>query len=144
MDYSEEITETTYINNHKLFPRVVLLQIYYYLDIKSLFNCSLVSKHFNKLFNSDMLWDKLVCDRYDADEIDQVKQRYNTNNSKTVYKIIGDLLIIDKMFELEGTIDELINMQQLNLDYDGLAELPREIGSLINLRKLYVNDNQLT
>ena len=191
-----------YRNTCTLFPRVVLLNIYYYLDTKSLFNCSLVSKHFNKLFDSDILWDKLVCDHYGGSYNDLIKVHYNINSPRAIYKIIGDLLIVNKLFNLRKTVEELINLgdfdisnnkktilsytistikdlpkkstrkgsvarkmklpqgsatrslpkeigslinlRTLNLSKNKLTELPKEIGSLVNLQTLYLYDNNLT
>ena len=128
----------------QLFPRVVLLNVYYNLDIKSLFNCSLVSKHFNKLFNSDILWDKLLQDHYSGRYITLIKCHYNVTESRIIYKIFGDLLIVNKMFDLGHTIEELIYLEGLDLQCNQLTELPKEIRSLVNLRHLYLRENYLT
>ena len=145
------IDNTTYCikESCKLFPRVVLLNIYYHLDIKDLYNCSSVSKHFNRLFDSDMLWDKLLC-RFDVANVDQVKVNYNVTKSKVIFRIISDLLSVDKVLDIYETIDGLINLKYLYRNNNSspqtgiLSSLPKEIGSLINLRQLYLNYNQLT
>ena len=142
--YHEGPYQMVHADGHKLFPRVVLLQIYYYLDIKSLFNCSLVNKHFNKLFNSDILWDKLIWNCYDIDNIDQIKLNYNIDESKLIYKSIGNLLNISKIFHMTEIIKELVNLQALNLYKKTLTRLPTEIGSLVNLQELHLDNNQLT
>ena len=121
------------MNTLHIFPRVVLLQIYYYLDTKSLFSCSLVNKHFNRLFDSDILWNKLICDHYSVDYIDQLKLEYNTSNSKVIYKIVGDLSIIHKLIKSKKPVKELVNLRKLHLNNSELTELPKEIRSLINL-----------
>ena len=87
----DHTVKSTYKNTLQLFPRVVLLEIYYYLDIKSLFSCSLVNKHFNKLFDSDILWDTLICNHYSTDYNDIVRQSHNIKQSKLIYKNIRDL-----------------------------------------------------
>ena len=153
MIHSTEIVQVACKDSYRLFPRVVLLNIYYYLDTKSLFNCSLVSKHFSKLFDSDLFWDRLICDHYGADYIDKVKQSHNVTEPKIIYKIIGDLLIVNNTFDLQNTIEELLNLQTLdfyntwpaNFPKDlPLENLPQEIGSLINLQNFDLDSTGIT
>ena len=157
----DHTNKSIYTNTLQLFPRVVLLQIYCHLNIKSLFNCSLVNKHFNKLFDSDILWDNLLHRHYSADYIDPIKTSYNTNKSKLIYKTISDLLTVNDTFCLRKTIKELATMKTLCLfnvmltsnKHKGNAKslhkevapksLPKEFRSLVNLQNFSLHGSKL-
>jgi len=47
-----------YLNN------VTIFKIYNYLYINDLFNCSLVNKQFNNIFNCDLLWKNIITEKY--------------------------------------------------------------------------------
>ena len=121
-------------NSYKLFPRVVLLNIYYHLDIKSLFSCSLVNKHFSKLFDNDTLWDKLIGDHYSQHYIDAIKVNYNIDKSKLIYKTISNLLSINKLCNPRRTLFELIILRKLHINPGKITVLPQSVVSLINLK----------
>jgi len=40
--------------------------------------------------------------------------------------------------------DGLVNLTLLNLSFNQLTEVPKEIFKLVNLTELYINDNKLT
>ena len=56
---------------------ILLYIIYNMLPINDLINCSLVNKKFNKLFNNDIIWDKLVKEKYNDNEIKIIQENYN-------------------------------------------------------------------
>ena len=130
-------------NSLTLFPKVVLLNVYYNLDLGDLYSCSLVNKHFNKLFDNDLLWDKLIHEHYDDDCVVDIILNYNTKSSKLIYKVIHDLVTINEMFVLGQSICSLMNLRELDLGYKQLSSLPKEIGSLINLQSLTLSNNRL-
>lgn len=47
-----------------MFNNVVLFNVYLNLNLDDLYNCSLVSKQFNKLFNSNILWNNIITKKY--------------------------------------------------------------------------------
>ena len=116
-------------NSVQLFPRVVLLNIYYHLDIKDLYNCSLVNKHFNKLFDSDILWDKLLCDQCSPNLINNIKLNYDVSKPKILYKMISNLYTINKILSMNQTFDQLINTEIVQYQRMQLTRLPVEIKS---------------
>ena len=146
------------------FNNVTIFKIYNYLNINDLFNCSLVNKQFNNIFNCDLLWNNIITEKYIYVNIDEIKKHYNIIKLKYVYKIIKDLLYLNKTLNLNKTVTDLINLERLNvysqlkeipeigclinlkwLDLDDikLQKVPEEIGSLINLQYLFLDNNQL-
>lgn len=143
----------THLNTTQTFPQIVLLNIYYNLGIKDLHSCFLVNKHFNKLSNSDILWDKLLHNRRSTNCIKLIKENYGVTKSKIIYKIADNLLTINKIFRLKKTMEELINLRQLTnninltkLCHPGIAlnSIPQEIGSLINLHYFDIRRTTIT
>ena len=126
------------------FNNVVLLNIYYNLDINSLFNCSLVNKHFNKLFDSDILWNKIIVNHYGNQYDDYIKELSLTNKPKVIYRIISDALVIKKAFDLCESPKKVIQMRHLSPPCTRLTELPKAIRSCVNLYGLSLYDQQLT
>jgi Leucine-rich repeat (LRR) protein len=127
------------------FNNVTIFKIYNYLSINDLFNCSLINKQFNNIFNCDLLWKNIITEKYiniDID-IDEIQKQYNIINFKYIYKKIIDLLYLNKILNLNKTVTDLINLQYLYLNNNQLKEIPKEIGSLINLQELYFSNNQL-
>ena len=125
------------------FNNVTIFKIYNYLNINDLFNCSLINKQFNNIFNCDLLWQNIITKKYFDIDIDEIQKQYNIINFKYIYKIIIDLLYLNKTLNLNKTVKDLINLKKLYLDNRQLKEIPKEIGSLINLQTLYLHDNKL-
>jgi len=58
------------------FNNVIIFKIYNYLNINDLFNCSLINKQFNKIFNCDLLWKNIITEKYEKYidvDIDEIK-----------------------------------------------------------------------
>ena len=127
------------------FNNVTIFTIYNYLNINDLFNCSLVNKQFNNIFNCDLLWKNIIAEKYiDIDiDIDEIKEQYNIVNFKYSCKKIIDLLYLNKTLNLNRTVKDLINLKGLSLHNNQLQKIPKEIGSLINLNALYLFNNKL-
>ena len=125
------------------FNNVTIFKIYNYLNINDLFNCSLINKQFNNIFNCDLLWENIIIKKYIDIDIDEIKKQYNIINFKYICKKIIDLLYLNKTLNLNKTVTDLINLQRLDLNNKKLKEIPKEIGSLINLQYLYLDNNPL-
>jgi len=125
------------------FNNVIIFNIYNYLNINDLFNCSLINKQFNNIFNCDLLWKNIIIKKYNDINIDEIQKQYNIINFKYIYKKIIDLLYLNKTLNLNKTVKDLINLKQLDLNNKKLKEIPKEIGSLINLQYLDLYNNQL-
>ena len=125
------------------FNNIVLSTIYNNLPISDLLNCSLVNKKFNKLFNNDIIWEKLVKEKYNNSEIKIIQENYKIVEYKSIYKKITDISHLNKKLNLNKEIVSLINLEDLCLLNKQLKEIPKEIGSLINLRWLNLANNQL-
>ena len=125
------------------FNNVIIFNIYNYLNVNDLFNCSLVNKQFNSIFNNDMLWKNIVIKKYIDVNINEIQKQYNIIKLKYVYRIIKDLLYLNNTLNFNETIESLINLQVLDLQNNQLKEIPNEIGSLIDLQTLFLDNNQL-
>ena len=125
------------------FNNVTIFKIYNYLNINDLFNCSLINKQFNNIFNCELLWKNIITEKYIDIDIDEIKKQYNVVNFKHICKKIIDLLYLNKTLNLNKTVTDWINLEELNLSNNQLQEIPKEIGSLINLEELYLHNNKL-
>ena len=96
------------------FNNVTIFTIYNYLDINDLFKCCLINKQFNNIFNNDMLWAKLIVDNFGDIDINEIQEQYNITKLKYIYKKIKDLLYLNKIFNLNKTIKDLINLKILD------------------------------
>ena len=140
MDQNNIITT----NPHNFPPQPILFNIYKYLDTNDLFNCALTNKHFNKLFNSDILWNTLICKYPDPRLINNIKKNYNVVQLKDVYRIIKELLNVNSMLCLNRTLVDLIDLREIRLYGSELVEIPPKIGLLTNLKYIYSGYNLLT
>ena len=125
------------------FNNTVLSIIYNNLPINDLLNCSLVNKKFNKLFNNDIIWEKIVKEKYKDTEIKIIQENYNIVRYKCIYKKINYISYLNKKLNLNEEISSLINLEWLYLNDNLLKKIPKEIGSLINLQWLDLRNNQL-
>ena len=78
------------------FNNITIFKIYNYLNINDLFNCSLINKQFNNVFNCDLLWKNIIAEKYIDIDINEIKKQYNIINFKNIYKKIKDLLYLNK------------------------------------------------
>ena len=86
------------------FNNIVLSIIYNNLPINDLLNCSLVNKKFNKLFNNDIIWEKLVKEKYNDTDIKIIQENYNIVEYKSIYRKITDLSHLNKKLKLNKRI----------------------------------------
>ena len=115
------------------FNSVTLYNIFSNLDIKDLFNCSLTNKQFNKAANYDIIWEQLIDKHYGID-LDFMKKTYKITQHKLIYKKIRELIFIETLYCTEDDYKFLPKLQMLDLNDNQLKELPKEIGSLVNLQ----------
>ena len=125
------------------FNNVTILKIYNYLNINDLFNCSLINKQFNNIFNCNLLWENIITEKYIDIDINEILKQYDIIKLKYVYKKIKDLLYLNKILNLNKTVKDLINLKELDLSNNKLKKIPKEIGCLINLKELDLSYNQL-
>lgn len=136
------LTKKFTINHY--FNQLILNKIYINLSLNDLRSCSLVNKKFNKAFDHDVLWIFLFNKHYK--NIDLFKKNYCPGkiiSSKIIYKKYRDLLPMKKILKTKEHIDSIAVLSCLNLSNKKLTILPKEIGSLINLRYLHLYDNKL-
>ena len=69
--------------------------------------------------------------------------RYANNPNKAPFVTIV-FLSEKNLTSLPKEIGNLVNLRELDLNYNQLTSLPKEIGSLVNLEELYLDFNQLT
>ena len=117
----------------------VLLHIYNALPLQDMYSCSLVSRHYNKVFNNLLLW-KMKLDSMLDKKITNILWSNNSFNTFKKYILITKL---KNELKYNGTINELYEIKNLNLSYKKLTTLQAEIGQLTNLQQLSLNHNQL-
>ena len=118
----------------------IISYIYQFLNINDLYNCSVVSKKFNRTFYNNAHWITIFKNEYD-ENIEIYKKLFNLdNNLETVKKYI-QIHKTKKSFFNSGYDDRNIALfyarQNLNM-LPGLEKLPVGICNLINLRALYL------
>ena len=102
--------------------------------------CSVVSKQFNTISKKEILWCQFV-ERIN-DDIDW--QLLNKKSYYDKYVKYSQLKNLNNHFELNYTINALINLQKLDLSNNQITTIPLEISALINLQALYLENNQIT
>jgi len=92
---------------------------------------------------------KLICQRDDIwlyklnREFPDYRNSGITGSYKKIYEIlfIRGLETIKRTFKLKYNLDELYNLQELNLSFNQIRKIPKEIGQLQNLQELYLSGN---
>ena len=118
------------------FNNLILYRIYTYLPTKDLLSCSQVNKHFNKLFNNDILWDPKLYSQYSTTTIDCIKKTFRIKLSKDIYKITTGLDQVKKAFKLNTSITDLLMLTQIVHTSDKPTRIPKGIPYMINLKVL--------
>jgi Leucine-rich repeat (LRR) protein len=140
----------------------IICSILVYVDPVDTFNVRLVSKMFNDILNENSFWKLHFYRDYGIKH--KCTNKLPAQNYKDKYKKCIDICVFkQKMNHIHGymgdkqrtiysffyyvnfgSIDNIINMFQFDLLDKNIEEIPREIGSLINLEILNMNKNKIT
>lgn len=125
---------------NNIFVPVIINNIYYYLSIEDLYNCSTVNKTFNRVFKNVKLWENLFQRRYSENIYNIVKDAYKTDNYRILFKKCSDLercvktARFGRFSEKIVGFDEKIVKTLLNVTKcDFLREKPLGFDSLLKL-----------
>jgi len=141
--------------------------IYKLLDIKDAYHYAITCVDNYNIFMTNYLWKYYLESKIDNDTI---KQLWDTNHM-TTYKIYYDLNFIHSIIREQdsfkdfcnsdhirgsripkgitlpteiGILTKLDKLKSIQLMHIGLTTIPKEIGQLKNLERLYLGDNKLT
>jgi len=118
----------------------VLIKLALELDDIDLLALCTTSKYFNeKICNRETIW-KLKLKKYEP--IDDEFKKLSLTPRK-LYNLLKSLTVVKKYFNLKDTLLELYNRKALNLSFNEIKEIPKELGNLTNLVMLELNDNEI-
>ncbi len=103
-----------------------------FLDLLDIVNCSLINKQFNIVSKNDLIWEQLFENAFYR------TIKYPTNN---FYKNYLKQIKIDKYIVEREIID--IDARDVNCKGRGITYLPKKIGKLTYLEKLYLQKNNI-
>src|ERR1700679_105949 len=113
-----------------------IYHIFTKLDVNDIINCSLVNKRFYKISNIEMLWYLLFKERFYNVKCTIINGKKFYDNFKK-YSILNNFLLKNS----QGNVNIIIN--DLIIYFKQLRTIPKELGQLASLLKLYLNNNQL-
>lgn len=117
----------------------ISLHIFNYLPINDIHSLGLVNRDLNKGYTNELQW-KDQCERDYCDDYYGVANVNNYEKYKWCY-IIGKF---KTSFNCKCPNNIIYNQPKMELCYQNMKFLPKEIGIFVNLKTLYLNDNQLT
>ena len=146
------------LNSRKLndLPPDLLVYIGMMLDFPDILSYCGASVKFNTaVCENDMFWmNRLIQDYpdYKKNKTEIQKEFYEKFkekiNYRTIYEISGLIKLKKPVNEgglgLRGSLVDLYQLQELNLHFKQLTDLPKEIGNLRQLKKLVLVNNRLT
>lgn len=142
-----------------ILPNECIYEILLFFDLKDLQLCMLINNNFSELCKLDSLWKSKLSSKLSV----LFKKKNNYENYKLYYQldILMEKLIskggmqyvynsqeyiqhYNPIGKLPKEIGVLINLRKLNFNFNRLIKIPKEIGQLINLQELYLSKNDLT
>src|ERR1700678_211004 len=113
-----------------------IYHIFTKLNVNDIINCSLVSKRFYDISNIEMLWYLLFKRKFYNVKCTIINGKKFYDNFKK-YSIINNFLLKNSKGNLNIIIKDLI------INFKQLHTIPKELGQLASLQKLYLDNNQL-
>src|ERR1700675_3877517 len=112
-----------------------LFHIFEYLDLSDTINVQLISKQFNDILSDDFLWKTY----YETSEYYRIKHSdLNMLSYKDAYKKCHEINVLKHKLNINESITDMMNLQELHLYHTEIKKIPHEIGLLVNLKRLYL------
>ena len=116
----------------------VLCHIFEYVEIGDTFNVRLTSKQFDYITNDNLLW------KYYYNRDYSIKNaNLNILSKKEAYEKCHEICILKRKLNIDNSITDMLNLQLLDSNNRIVMIIPKEISQLINLRTLYLFNNQI-
>ena len=120
-------------------PKDVLFRLAIEMALPELLNFCATSKKI----------DEKVCQRRDIwnyklkNEFPSYDGWLEKTTPREVYTTLYGLTVLKEKLNIKETIKELYFLQKLDLNYNQIEEIPKELGNLTNLQRLSLSDNQI-
>src|ERR1700679_1173952 len=111
-------------------------RIFIMLNINDIINCLGVSKRFYRIAKTEMLWYLLFKRKFYNIKCTIINEKKFYDNFKK-YSILNNFLLKNSKENLNIIIKDLI------INFKQLHTIPKELGQLASLQKLYLDNNQL-
>ena len=115
-------------------------------DLPDLLRFCQSSKRINdKICKQDAIWYYKLNKEYSLENRKYFKQKTPKLTYTLLYKLTQLVHFLEKLPQLKKyTLIELYNLKELELSYNFLTTIPKELGNLVNLRELNLINNRLT
>ena len=126
-----------------MLPKDILLQVFLEATDNELNNLCQTNKQFHSICSDEYLW-KLRGIRYFGDDYEKLKSS-SKKNYRDTYILFRALQKLNSgiLKHLNKNELELFQLQKLDLRWNKLTEILKEIGHLTQLQILYLSDNKL-
>src|ERR1700678_3101756 len=113
-----------------------IYNIFIKLNVNDIINCALVCKRFYNIGKTEMLWYLLFKENfYNVKCTNENNKKFYDNYKK--YSILNNFLLKNNQYSVN------IIIRELNVNYKQLQTIPKELGQLASLQRLYLHNNQL-
>jgi len=113
-----------------------IYNIFTKLDVNDIINCALVCKRFYNICRTEMLWYLLFKENfYNVKCTNENNKKFYDNYKK--YSILNNFLLKNN----QDSVNIIIRV--LNVSYNQIQTIPKELGQLASLQRLYLYNNKL-
>ena len=113
-----------------------IYNIFIKLDVNDIINCAFVCKRFYNIGRTEMVWYLLFKENfYNVECTNENNKKFYDNYKK--YSILNNFLLKNNQDSVN------IIFKVLNVSCKQLQTVPKELGLLTSLRRLYLSNNQL-
>src|ERR1700678_3953506 len=113
-----------------------IYNIFIKLNVNDIINCALVCKRFYNICRTEMLWYLLFKENFYNVKCTNENNKKFYGNYKT-YSILNNFLLKNN----QDSVNIIIRV--LDVSYKQLRTMPKELGQLASLQRLFLNNNQL-
>src|SRR5271156_3318991 len=113
-----------------------IYNIFIKLNVNDIINCALVCKRFYNIGKTEMVWYLLFKENfYNVKCTNENNKKFYDNYKK--YSILNNFLLKNN----QDNVNIIIRI--LNVSYNQLQTIPKELGQLASLQELYLSNNQI-